>query len=139
MPKAIGSLFPSKWCRTILYTDILSFPIIVSQVRHAAFFPLNFGSVILLSKLMHCYLYNFIFPLHSFILKTQRKQVKLFPMVLIFDLMLSKTTSFGFSPFCRFAGVRLKWQLTFSQCMVEPEEELFASSAHFKFRFQIQE
>lgn len=69
------------------------------------------------------------FPLHSFILKTQRKQVKFFPMVLIFDLMFSETTSFGFLPFWRFTEVRLKLQLTLSRCMVEPEEELSASSA----------
>lgn len=75
-------------------------------------------------------LYLFFFsPLYTFILKTQRKQVKLLPMILVFDPMLSETTSFGFLPFWRFAGVRLKWQLPFSQCMVKPEEELFASNA----------
>lgn len=79
---------------------------------------------------MHCYSVSlFFFPLYTFILKTQRKQVKLLPMILVFDPMLSETTSFGFLPFWRFAGVRLKWQLPFSQCMVKPEEELFASNA----------
>lgn len=110
MPKAIGSLFPSKWYRTILYTDILSLPIIVSQERRqtAFFSPSAWICKFPLVSLYTAILCIFFFPLHSFILKTQRKQVKLFPLVLIFDLMLSETNSFGFLLFWRFAGVRFE-------------------------------
>lgn len=88
---------------------------------------------------MHCYFIplNF-FALYFYPKNTEEtdsaasNQAKLFLMTLIFDLMLCDIVLYYlfFLPFWRFAGVRLKWQLTFNRCVLELEEEkLYASSA----------